>query len=213
PPYRWKAASREFPQATQEVPGPSHCAGFSLRVLTRGMENPHSRRARVSQQGRPEEANMRKIFPFLAAGTAAILLLCSEFVYSAPAEARQSRNAAPAAAADLVQTGTHFLVRLEEEMNTGKDKVNKKFAVKTMEPLEFSTGYVLPAGAKILGHISRIEPGGLTGRARLWLTFDDIATRRGTMPIVAEVASVPGEYSVRPGESKEGEIEARTSKG
>jgi len=156
---------------------------------------------------------MRKIFPFLAAGTAAILLLCSEFVYPAPAGARQSRSAAPAAAADLVQTGTHFLVRLEEEMNTGKDKVNKKFAVKTMEPLEFSSGYVLPAGAKILGHISRIEPGGLTGRARLWLTFDDIATRRGTMPIVAEVASVPGEYSVRPGESKEGEIEARTSKG
>ena len=29
----------------------------------------------------------------------------------------------------------------------------------------------------------------------------------------AEVSSVPGEYSVRPGESKEGEIEARTSKG
>src|SRR5579863_7589035 len=156
---------------------------------------------------------MLKTFPFWKAGTAAILLLCVRFVCPAPAMAGQSKSAAVPAAADLVQNGTHFLVRLDQEMNTGKDKVNKKFEVKTIEPLEFSNGYVLPPGARILGHISRIEPGGLTGRARLWLTFDDIDTRRGTLPIVAEVSSVPGEYSVRQGESKEGEIEARTSKG
>jgi hypothetical protein len=156
---------------------------------------------------------MRKTFPFWAAGTAAILLLFGKFVCPMPAGARQGRNGASHAAADLVQNGTHFLVRLDQEMNTGKDKVNKKFEVKTIEPLETSSGYVLPVGARILGHISRIEPGGLTGHARLWLTFDDIDTSRGILPIVAEVSSVPGEYSVRPGESKEGEIEARTSKG
>jgi hypothetical protein len=156
---------------------------------------------------------MLKSFLFWAVGTAAILLLGGKFLCSAPAWAGQSRGAALPPASDLVQNGTHFLVRLDQEMNTGKDKVNKKFEVKTMEPLEFSSGYVLPAGARITGHISRIEPGGLTGRARLWLTFDDIDTRRGTLPIVAEVSSVPGEYSVRSGESKEGEIEARTGKG
>jgi hypothetical protein len=98
-------------------------------------------------------------------------------------------------------------------MNTGKDRVSKKFEVRTIEPLETSSGYVIPPGARIVGHISRIEPAGLTGHARLWLTFDDIDTRRGTLPIVAEVSSVPGEFSVRSGESKEGEIEARSSKG
>lgn len=156
---------------------------------------------------------MQKNFPLWVAGTAAILLLCGKIMCPAPAWAGQSHGATLPAAADLVQNGTHFLVRLEQEMNTGKDKVNKKFEVRTIEPLETSSGYVLPAGAKILGHISRIEPGGLTGRARLWLTFDDIDTRRGTLPIVAEVSSVPGEYSVRSGETKEGEIEARTGKG
>ena len=156
---------------------------------------------------------MLKTFPFWAAGTAVILLLCGEFAYPVPTGAGQTRGAALPAAADLVQIGTHFLVRLDQGMNTGKDKVNKKFEVKTLEPLETSSGHVLPPGARIFGHISRIEPGGLTGRARLWLTFDDIDTSRGTLPIVAEVSSVPGEYSVRPGESKEGEIEARTSKG
>lgn len=156
---------------------------------------------------------MRKNFPSWAAGTTAILLLCGNFASPPPQLAGQTSGAALPAAAELVQNGTHFLVRLDQEMNTGKDKVNKKFEVKTIEPLETSSGYVLPPGAKITGHISRIEPGGLTGRARLWLTFDDIDTRRGTLPIVAEVTSVPGEYSVRRGESKEGEIEARTSKG
>jgi hypothetical protein len=156
---------------------------------------------------------MKKTLPFWAVATAAILLLCGKIVSPITTVAGQNRGAASPAATDLVQNGTHFLVRLDQEMNTGKDKVSKKFEVKTIEPLETSSGYVIPPGAKILGHISRIEPAGLTGHARLWLTFDDIDTRRGTLPIVAEVSSVPGEYSVRPGESKEGEIEARTSKG
>ena len=119
----------------------------------------------------------------------------------------------PSTPMNLVPNGTHFLVGLEDRLNTGKHKVNKKFEVKTMEPLETSRGYILPPGAKIRGHISRIEPAGLTGRARLWLTFDDINTPHGRLPLVAEVSSVPGDFGVRPGESKEGEIEARTSKG
>jgi hypothetical protein len=156
---------------------------------------------------------MPKTFPFWTVGSAAILLLSGTFVRPVPTGARQGRSAASHAAADSVQNGTHFLVRLDQEMNTGKDKVNKKIEVKTLEPLETSSGHVLPVGARIVGHISRIEPGGLTGHARIWLTFDDIDTSRGTFPIVAEVSSVPGEFSVRTGQSKEGEIEARTSKG
>jgi len=61
--------------------------------------------------------------------------------------------------------------------------------------------------------VSRIEPAGLTGRARIWLSFDEINTKQGKLPIVAHVSSVPEEHSVRAGESREGEIEARTSKG
>src|SRR6266481_5480874 len=156
---------------------------------------------------------MQKTVRFRAAATAAILLLSGGFVCPMPVAAGQNKSGDTPSENDLVQNGTHFLVRLDQEMNTGKDKVSKKFEVRTVEPLETSSGYVLPPGAKIVGHISRIEPAGLTGRARLWLTFDDIQTSRGTLPIVAEVSSVPGEYSVRPGESKEGEIEARTSKG
>jgi hypothetical protein len=156
---------------------------------------------------------MLKKFPVWAGGTVAILLLCGKIACPIRAVAGQGRSAALPAAGDLVQNGTHFLVRLDQEMNTGKDKVSKKFEVRTIEPLETLNGYALPADARIFGHISRIEPGGLTGHARLWLTFDDIETKHGVFPIVAEVSSVPGEYSVRQGESKEGEIEAHASKG
>src|SRR6267142_687744 len=116
-------------------------------------------------------------------------------------------------AVNAVPSGTHFLVRLDDELSTGKHKVNKKFEAKTLEPLETSNGYILQSGAKVRGHISRIEPAGLTGRARIWLSFDDIDTHHGRLPLVAEVSSVPGDFGVKPGESKEGEIDARTSKG
>ena len=112
----------------------------------------------------------------------------------------------------MVQSGTHLLVRLDDELSTATSKVNRKFNAVTIEPLETSSGYVLAPGASIHGCITRIEPGEATGRARLWLTFDDIDTRHGRFPIVAEVSSVPGDFSVRQGESKEGEIEARTNK-
>jgi hypothetical protein len=152
-------------------------------------------------------------FSFWAIGTAVILVLGGQLECVVTTHAGQGRNGAVTATSGVVQNGTHFLVRLDQEMNTGKDKVSKKFEVTTIEPLETLSGSVIPPGARIVGHISRIEPGGLTGHARLWLTFDDIDTRRGVLPIIAEVSSVPGEYSVRQGESKEGEIEAHTSKG
>jgi hypothetical protein len=113
----------------------------------------------------------------------------------------------------VVQSGTHFLFRLDDELSTSKNKVNKKFSAITLEPLETPSGYILAPGARIRGHISRIEPGEATGRARMCLTFDDFDTRWGRLLIVAEVSSVPSDFSVRQGESREGEIEARTSKG
>ncbi len=156
---------------------------------------------------------MRKTLPIWAAGTATIILLCGKFLCPVLAAAGPSAAAALPAREDVVRNGTHFLVRLNQEMSTGKNRVPDKFEVETIEALETSRGHVLPPGVRIVGHVSRIEPAGLTGHARLWLTFDDIDTGRGPLPIVAEVLSVPGEFSVKQGQSKEGEIEARTDNG
>jgi hypothetical protein len=113
----------------------------------------------------------------------------------------------------VVPSGARFLVRLEDSLSTRKHKAGKRFKAKTLEPLETTDGRVIPPGAEIRGHVSRVEPAALTGRARLWLSFDEIKASGEKLPLVAEVTSVPGEHSVRPGPSREGEIEARTSRG
>jgi hypothetical protein len=110
-----------------------------------------------------------------------------------------------------VAPGTKFLVRLNEELGTKGTQQNAKFKVKTLEPLEAGSGIYLPAGAEIRGHISHVEPAGVAGRAKLWLTFDEIRTKFGDLPIVAEVVDVPGEHSVKSGPRKEGLIEGRSS--
>jgi len=110
-----------------------------------------------------------------------------------------------------VAPGTKFLVRLEQELGTRGTKENEKFKVKTLEPLEAGSGIYLPPGAEIRGHISHVEPAGVAGRAKMWLTFDEIHTKFGALPIVAEVVDVPGDHSVKPGGTQEGLIEGRSS--
>ncbi len=73
-----------------------------------------------------------------------------------------------------VVPGTRFLVKLEDELNTETSRRNNRFKVRTLEPLEAGSGIYLPAGAEIIGHISRVESAGIAGRAKIWLTFDDI---------------------------------------
>jgi len=110
-----------------------------------------------------------------------------------------------------VAPGTRFLVTLEEDLGTKGMAEKTKFKVKTLEPLDAGQGIYLPSGAEIEGHISHVEAAGTTGRARLWLTFDEIHTSFGRLPIVAEVVSVPGEHNFRVKQGQEGLIEGRSS--
>jgi hypothetical protein len=110
-----------------------------------------------------------------------------------------------------VVPGTRFLVSLEQDLNTKEVKQNQTFRVRTLEPLEAGNGIYLPSGVEIRGHISRVEPAGVTGKAKLWLTFDELHARFGVLPIVAEVVSVPGDHSIKSGPLQEGVIEGRSS--
>src|SRR5215467_11830794 len=142
---------------------------------------------------------------------------------SAPAEAdTRSSASGPMQPADgsrhglpletfAVVPGTRVLVRLEDELSTADSRSNFRFHVRTMEPLEAGSGFYLPAGAEIRAHVSRVEPANITGHAKLWLVFDEIKTRFGVLPIVADVVDVPGDHSVKTGPGTEGRIEGRKS--
>ncbi|MHB8609696.1 MAG: hypothetical protein ACYDCG_15455 [Candidatus Acidiferrales bacterium] len=110
-----------------------------------------------------------------------------------------------------VAPGTKFLVALENDLGTKGTAEKAKFKVKTLEPLEAGSGIYLPSGAVIEGHVSHVESAGTAGRAKLWLTFDEIRTKFGRLPIVAEVVSVPGDHSVKNKAGQEGLIEGRSS--
>lgn len=136
----------------------------------------------------------------------------------AAAEPRAGHRADGRRHADLpveayaVVPGTKFLVRLDDELDSKETREKKHFKVTTLEPLEAGNGIYLPAGAQIRGHVSRVESAGIAGRAKIWLTFDEIHTKFATLPIVAEVVSVPGDHSVKTGTTQqEGLIEGRTS--
>jgi len=127
-----------------------------------------------------------------------------------PADGR--RHADLPLEAYAVVPGTKFLVRLDDELDTKETREKKRFKVTTLEPLEAGNGIYLPPGAQIRGHVSRVESAGVAGRAKIWLTFDEIRTKFATLPIVAEVVSVPGDHSVKTGTAQqEGLIQGRTS--
>lgn len=117
-----------------------------------------------------------------------------------------------AAAASTVPPGTRFLVGLDDAISTKEVKAGTPFRVHTLEPVSAPDGTVLPPGAEIRGHVDKVEQAHQTGRARIWLTFDDVRTARGWKPLVAFVSDVPGVHSVRVVFEREGAIEARTSK-
>ena len=127
-----------------------------------------------------------------------------------PADGR--RHADLPIEAYAVVPGTKFLVRLDDELDTKETREKKHFKATTLEPLEAGNGIDLPPGAQIRGHVSRVESAGVAGRAKIWLTFDEIHTKFATLPIVAEVVSVPGDHSVKTGTAQqEGLIQGRTS--
>jgi hypothetical protein len=64
---------------------------------------------------------------------------------------------------------------------------------------------VIPRGKRVKGHVSAAERG---FHARLLLSFDEIETRHGWMPLMATVTGVPGEHGVRQ-PNAEGEIQRK----
>jgi hypothetical protein len=110
-----------------------------------------------------------------------------------------------------VVSGTKFLVTLDDSLATKGQADHATFKVTTLEPLDAGSGIYLPSGAEIRGHIDHVESAGATGRAKLWLTFDEIQTNFGALPLVAEVVSVPGDHTVRCPPKQEGLIEGRAS--
>ena len=109
---------------------------------------------------------------------------------------------APLAAANAVPQGTVFLIQLSDRLDTRTVKAGDHFHARLAEPLVAVNGLTVEAGKKIKGYISAVEPG---LRTRILLSFDEIETTRGWVPLIATVTGVPGEHGLRQ-IGEEGEI-------
>jgi hypothetical protein len=113
--------------------------------------------------------------------------------------------AAPQAPPNAIPEGTRFLIRLNDKLDTRKLEPGKRFKAKLSEDLVAGNGAIIPRGKTIKGHVSSIEQG---LHARMMLSFDEIDTGHGSMPLIATVTGVPGDHAVKePGE--EGELQRK----
>jgi len=114
-------------------------------------------------------------------------------------------NATPGS--NWIPEGTHFVIRLKDNLDTKKlanDK-SKHFKAKLAEDLTAPNGLMISRGAEIKGHVSAVSRG---FHGRILLSFDEIKTPHGWMPLAATVTDVPGEHGVKT-DDREGEIERK----
>ena len=140
-----------------------------------------------------------------------VVVLLSFAGLPAYTHAQDSNSQNPGVAPYEVHAGTRFLVSLHDKLSTKEDKAGKHFTARTLDEIVTADGTTLPAGAEVRGHIDKVLAAGKTGRAKLWLAFDDIHTRDGWVPLVAELIDTPGIHSIRVLYQHEGEIEATAS--
>lgn len=109
-----------------------------------------------------------------------------------------------------IPDGTTFLIRLDDKLDTAKTKQGKHFKAKLSEDLVAPNGATIPRGKRVKGHVSAIQQG---LHSRMLLSFDEIETNHGWMPLIATVSGVPGEHAAKQPD-EEGNIERKgTNKG
>jgi hypothetical protein len=143
------------------------------------------------------------------------VLWCTFTMFVAVPLFAQDPAIAPQAPPNAIPEGTRFLIRLNDKLDTRNLQAGKHFKAKLAEDLAAGNGAVIPRGKTIKGHVSSVEQG---LHARVLLSFDEIDTGHGSMPLIATVTGVPGDHAVKePGEegelqrkgmSKEHEVEA-----
>src|ERR1700724_1949167 len=112
-----------------------------------------------------------------------------------------AQDAPPAPPSDIPQ-GTICLIQLSDQLDTRTVKAGNHFHARLAETLASEDGHTIESGRKIKGHVSAVIPG---FRTRMILSFDEIETARGWVPLIATVTGVPGEHGLRQ-IGEEGEI-------
>lgn len=132
-------------------------------------------------------------------------LWCALIVLAALPLLAEETISTPVSNSNAVPEGTTFLIKLDSKLDTAKSKQGQSFKAKLSEDLVAPDGSTIPRGKKIKGHISAVQQG---LHARMLLSFDEIETNHGWMPLIATVTDVPGEHAAKKPD-EEGNIERK----
>jgi hypothetical protein len=116
--------------------------------------------------------------------------------------AQDATQYAPPVPDNVVPQGTIALIQLTDQLDTRTVKAGNHFHARLAEALVTPDGHTIEPGRKIKGHVSAVIPG---FRTRMILSFDEIETGRGWVPLIATITGVPGEHGLRQ-IGEEGEI-------
>jgi hypothetical protein len=122
-----------------------------------------------------------------------------------PLVAQEEKSSIPPHA---IADGTTFLLRLEDKLDVSRVQAGKHFKAKLAEDLRGPDETMVLRGSNVRGHVSSVGSG---FHPRLLLSFDEIETRRGWVPLLATITGVPGEHGLTTGD--EGEIERQGQSG
>jgi len=109
---------------------------------------------------------------------------------------------APPAAPNAIAQGSVMLIQLTDRLDTRSVKAGDAFHARVAESLAAPDGMTIEQGRKVKGHVSSVLPGMHT---RLLLSFDEVDTGHGWVPLFATVTGVPGEHGLQQ-IGEEGEI-------
>jgi type IV secretion system protein VirB10 len=108
-----------------------------------------------------------------AAATAALLSFVAGCSGQKQAEAEREKT-------ETVTAGTAIVAALQSTVDTGKNKVGDKVALRTLEPVRVNERDVVPAGAAINGEVTHVDPAGrVAGGAELTLRFTELVMPDG----------------------------------
>jgi hypothetical protein len=121
-----------------------------------------------------------------------------------PLRAQQPNPSAPP---HSIADGTTFLVRLEDNLDASRVRPGKRFKALLTEDLVGRDESRILRSSRIKGHVSSVSNG---LHPRLLLSFDEIESEHGWVPLMASVTAVPGEHGLQVA-SERGEIERQGS--
>ena len=110
-----------------------------------------------------------------------------------PQDAQQAQQQPPSQPGQneiSIPTGTTIRVRLNETLDTRRNRSGDRFTASLVEPVQEEGRVLVPQGTVFTGHVTISAPSGrLKGRAVMGLTLDSFAINGASYPVVTSKAS------------------------